>query len=314
MTEKPSIREAATVAVLLCVRNGETYLREQIDSLARQDHPRIDIWASDDGSTDDSLAVLRDAAAEWRKGGFEILQGPQTGFAENFRALLVHPAIEAPYFAFCDQDDIWMADKLSAAVDWLSKQGGRPALYSSRTQLIDHKGRPAGLSPRFAKRPSFRNALVQSIAGGNTMVMNRAAREIVAQASRRTSFISHDWWCYLVVSGAGGAVHHSLEPRIFYRQHDANLVGAKTSWSARLSRYAFLLEGGFAGWLSRNIEGLNLCRDLLTDDALAVIDHVHSSRGKGLTERLRRLHRSRVYRQTPLGTLGLYLASAIGKL
>lgn len=314
MTDESAISKEVTVAVLLCVRNGGTYLREQIDSLARQNHPRIDVWASDDGSTDDSLAVLRHAAGEWRKGGFKILQGPQTGFAENFRALLVDPAIEAPCFAFCDQDDIWNEDKLSAAVTWLSKQGGRPALYCSRTQLVDREGRPVGLSPRFARQPSFRNALVQSIAGGNTMVMNRAAREIVAQASRRTSFISHDWWSYLVVSGAGGVVHHSLQPRISYRQHDANLVGANTSVSARFSRYAFLLEGGFAEWLSRNIAALNACRDLLTDDALAVIDHVHSSRGEGLTARLRRLHRSGVYRQTSLGTMGLYLASVIGKL
>jgi glycosyltransferase involved in cell wall biosynthesis len=317
LTDENSIQDPSigTVAILLGVFNGEAYLREQIASLAEQTHPRIDIWASDDGSTDNSAAILRESADRWRKGSFEVLLGPRTGFAENFRSLLVDPSIRADYFAFCDQDDIWMPDKLAAAIAWLATQGNRPALYCSRTQLIDVEGRHIGLSPRFAKQPSFRNALVQSIAGGNTMVMNRAARELLAEASRRTSFISHDWWCYLVVSGAGGEVHHSPRPRILYRQHDANLVGANNySMRAKLSRYAFMHKGGFANWTSRNIAGLKACQDLLTDDALRVIDRVELSRGKSVPGRLRLLYRSGVYRQTTGGTLGLYLASALGKL
>ncbi len=316
MTDGNPIKEpsAKTVAVLLGVFNGGAYLREQIDSLGRQTHPRIDIWASDDGSTDNSPTILRESAGAWRKGSFEVLRGPGSGFAENFRSLLIDPSIQADYFAFCDQDDIWNDDKLAAAIAWLATQADRPALYCSRTQLIDDEGRHIGLSPRFARKPSFRNALVQSIAGGNTMVMNRAARELVAQASRRTSFISHDWWCYLVVSGAGGAVHHSPHPRILYRQHCANLVGANNSVRARFARYAFMIEGGFAEWTTRNIAALSACRDQLTDDALAVIDHVESSRGKSLPGRLGLLYRSGVYRQTMGGTLGLYLASALGKL
>ena len=315
MTDENSIQDPSTgtVAILLGVFNGEAYLREQIDSLSRQSHPRIDIWASDDGSTDSSPAILRESAARWRKGSFEVLLGPRTGFAENFRSLLVDPSIRADYFAFCDQDDIWMPDKLSAAVAWLAAQAG-PALYCSRTQLIDVEGRHIGLSPRFAKKPSFRNALVQSIAGGNTMVMNRAARELVAEASRRTSFISHDWWCYLVVSGAGGRVHHSPRPHILYRQHDANLVGANNSMRARFSRYAFMHKGGFADWTSRNLAGLKACRDLLNDDALEVIHQVELSRGKSLPGRLGLLYRSGVYRQTTGGTLGLYLASSLNRL
>ncbi len=310
----PSGPSARTVAVLLGVYNGAAYLREQIASLGRQTHPRVDVWASDDGSTDTSPAILRESASAWRKGSFEVLQGPRSGFAENFRSLLVDPSIQADCFAFCDQDDIWKDDKLAAAVDWLATQDGRPALYCSRTQLIDGDGRPIGLSPRFAKKPSFRNALVQSIAGGNTMVMNRAARELVAQASRRTSFISHDWWCYLVVSGAGGAIHYSPHPRILYRQHGANLVGANRSVRARLARYAFMIEGGFAEWTSRNIAGLSACRDLLTDDAIGVIEQVKSSREKSLPGRLGLLYHSGVYRQTLGGTLGLYLASTINGL
>ena len=85
------------------------------------------------------------------------------------------------------------------------------------------------MSPLFRRPPSFRNALVQSLAGGNTMVLNRPARDLVALASRRARFVSHDWWAYLLVTGAGGAVHYSAKPLVRYRQHAHNLVGANTS-------------------------------------------------------------------------------------
>ena len=94
-----------------------------------------------------------------------------------------------------------------------------PALFCSRTRIITAEGEPAGFSPLFSKKPSFRNAIVQSIAGGNTMVMNRAARDIMLEASRRTGFVSHDWWCYLILTGVGGIVHYSPTAKIGYRQH-----------------------------------------------------------------------------------------------
>src|SRR5690606_17695974 len=118
-----------------------------------------------------------------------------------------------------------------------------PALYCTRTRTVSEEGSTVGLSPLFAKPPGFRNALVQSIAGANTMVMNRSAWRLVREASRRTSFISHDWWCYLIVAGAGGVVRYSPVARIGYRQHAKNLVGENNSWRARMSRLSHLMKG-----------------------------------------------------------------------
>ena len=110
-----------------------------------------------------------------------------------------------------------------------TQDGSLPLLFCSRTLTITESGTPVGMSPLFRRTPSFRNALVQSLAGGNTMVLNRAARDIVALASRRARFVSHDWWAYLLVTGAGGVVHYSAKPLVRYRQHAQNLVGANTS-------------------------------------------------------------------------------------
>jgi len=303
------------VAVLMAVRDGEVFLAQQLASLARQGSVGVDLWISDDGSRDASVDVVRQAAETWALGRVHLLDGPRRGFAENFRSLMTRDEIDADFYAFCDQDDVWDEDKLAHAVDWLAAQTpGRPALYCSRTRIISADGETIDYSPLFSRVPSFRNALVQSIAGGNTMVMNRAARNLLMEASRRTAFVSHDWWCYLMVSGAGGSVHYCPDPRIGYRQHDDNLVGQNNTWRARMSRLGFLIRGRFQDWNDRNIAGLEACADMLTGDARQVLEHFRESRRRKLPGRLISLWRSGAYRQTVIGELGLYVACVIGRL
>jgi hypothetical protein len=155
---------------------------------------------------------------------------------------------------------------------------------------------------------------VQSIAGGNTMVLNRAATKLVADASRRTGFVSHDWWTYQIVTGAGGVVHYSPEPLVDYRQHAGNIVGPNASLQSRFARYRVLLSGGFREWTRANIDGLTRCSDLLTADALRTLDLIDKATEPGALSRLRNLARSGAYRQTVRGSIGLYLAALINKL
>ncbi|MBE0705174.1 MAG: glycosyltransferase family 2 protein [Afipia sp.] len=303
------------VAVLMAVRNGERFLSQQLDSLAGQESVGVDLWISDDGSSDASIDLIRRCADSGTLGRVELVDGPRRGFAENFRSLIVRAEIKADFYAFCDQDDVWDEDKLAHAIEWLKTQpAGKPALYCSRTRIIAPSGKVIGQSPRFPRPPGFRNAIVQSIAGGNTMVMNRAARDLVAEASRRTDFVSHDWWCYMIVSGAGGNVHYCSQPRVGYRQHDGNLVGENNTWRARMSRLGFLMRGRFKEWNDRNISGLAACSDLLSDDARLTLDLFMRSREGRLSARLLSLWRSGVYRQTILGGWGLYLACIVRRL
>ncbi len=112
------------------------------------------------------------------------LEGPKQGHWKNFLSLLHNqPAdADAELFAFSDQDDIWYPEKLRRAADWFSIQPKDvPALYFTRTELMGEDGAHLGYSPLFKRKPSFQNALVQNIGGGNTMVFNRAARLLLAQ-------------------------------------------------------------------------------------------------------------------------------------
>jgi glycosyltransferase involved in cell wall biosynthesis len=301
------------VAILLTTKDGAPFLDEQLRSLAGQTWPEIDVWASDDGSRDATRDILADWRARWTKGAFRVLEGPRIGFAENFRSLLANEAVEADCFAFCDQDDIWELDKLATALSWMRSQDpSRPLLFCARTLTVTETGDVVGMSPLFRRAPSFRNALVQSLAGGNTMVLNRPAFDLLAVASRRASFVSHDWWAYQIVTGAGGVVHYSPEPLVRYRQHGANIVGANTSFTARLARLKFLLGGGFRRWNDVNLAGLERNRDLFTADALAALDLFAAARRAPLPAAVAKLWRSGVYRQTPHGTLALWLAVMFG--
>lgn len=306
--------EVPRVAVLLGTLNGEKYLVEQLCSLEAQSHPRIDVWASDDGSTDATLAILQDWARRWSKGNFAIFTGPGRGFAENFRTLLISAAIDGDYFAFCDQDDVWEPHKLQLAISRLRECGAQPGLFCSRTRSISEDGREIGYSPLPLREPSFRNAIVQSLAGGNTMVMNGAARTLVADASRDTVFVSHDWWSYQIVSGAGGLVHYDPRPLVRYRQHDGNQIGANSTWGARIHRLKRLFAGQFHHWTDINMAGLQASRTLLTEDSRLVMDTFRKVREGSVGERLRNLRRSTVYRQSVYGTLGLYLAVVLRRI
>lgn len=295
--------------------NGALYLDEQLDSLSRQTHPDIDVWVSDDGSTDETLHILEQWRQRWTKGGFTIVFGPQAGFAENFRSLLVLDDVSNEYLAFCDQDDIWLEDRLEQAIRWMNGQNGDGALlHCTRTITMSSQGVDEGFSPLFEKLPSFRNALVQSIAGANTMLLNRAAYKIVAKASLATGFVSHDWWTYMLVTGVGGQVHYSGEPSIRYRQHAGNQVGANRGFKARLMRWRMLANGRFAGWTERNVNALQACRALLTEEAQALLDIFARARHGNLLSRLSALRATGVYRQTRLGQIGLYVAVILHKL
>lgn len=312
----PEIRTASPgrLAVLLATCEGVRFIDEQLRSIEEQSWRDIDVWVSDDCSTDGTLDVLEDWQRRWTRGRFIILKGPDRGFADNFRSLLANADIDADYIAFCDQDDIWLPEKTKAAADVLMRSGDRPALYCARTIIADAAGRELLRSPLFRRPPEFANALVQSIGGGNTMVMNRAAHRMLREAARRTGFVSHDWFSYLMVAGAGGDVIYSETPHVRYRQHDRNLVGSNHGLKASAKRLLAGFSGRFSRWNEDNVAALVACRDMLTPAARETLEVFRRARKGPLLDRLANLKRSGVYRQSAFGQVSLYAAGVLGKL
>ena len=304
-----------SVAILLCTLRARDYLREQLDSIVNQTHASWSVWVSDDGSDHSTHTILDEYQTKLGKARFTVLRGPAQGFAANFLSLACNASIGADYYAYADQDDIWGVDKLALALQWLE---GMPAdvaaLYCARTSKVDANNQDLGLSERWTKPLGFANALVQSIASGNTMVFNRAARDLLAAAGPKIQVAAHDWWTYQLVSGCGGRVFFDSRPTVRYRQHRDNLIGTNGTWSARLQRGRMLLRGRFRKWSQMNAAALQTMRPHLTVENQKRLDDFSNARQGGLFARLAALRRSGVYRQTWLGNLGLVAAVILKKM
>jgi glycosyltransferase involved in cell wall biosynthesis len=306
--------DTARVAILMCTKNGAAFLGDQLQSIAGQTHENWVLIVSDDGSTDETKELLE------RFSGIHAQQtivrnGPGKGVCANFLSLATDPSIEADYFAFSDQDDIWRLDKLRRALIWHGTlPNDTPALYCGRTELMSIDGQSYGLSPLFTRPPAFRNALVQNLAGGNTMVFNRTAKRIVEIAGT-SEVVLHDWWLYQLVSAAGGVVFYDPQPMIKYRQHSDSLIGSYRGWRARAARIHRMIDGRFRDWNETNITALQqLPGDLILRSNREVVKLFAKARSASLLKRVKYLRKSGVYRQTQLGNLGLVAGTIMKRI
>lgn len=303
------------VAIFLCIFHGKHFLSEQLESIAQQSHKNWRLYVSDDGDCDESLALIDAFKDRFEEGRVTVVPGPKKGFVTNFLSLTCDTTIEADYFAYSDQDDIWHTDKLEKSIKFLSDVGEEmPSLYCSRTVIVDKDNNDLGLSPLFSKTPAFANALVQNIGGGNTMVFNKKARHLAVQTGSDVPVITHDWWMYLLVSGSNGFIKYDPEPSLRYRQHDGNLVGCNITWVARFTRIYMLLLGRFKDYNERNIRSLWAAYHFLSPENQRLLDQFCELRNSNILKRIFVFRRLKIYRQTFFGNLGLWAAVFLNKL
>jgi len=307
--------ESGRVCILMGIHNGATDLPEQLQSLADQTWPTWDLIVSDDASRDEGPQIVRDFARKVAPAGCRVslVNGPGRGFAANFLSLVAQIPDDADWMAFCDQDDVWLPDRLVrgiAALEAVEDEG--PALYCSRTWITDERLGNRRASMLYRKPPSFANALVQNIVGGNTILLNRAAVALVRNAAppvlRVTDVASHDWWIYQMITGVGGVVICDPEPTLLYRQHDDNVIGANDGWRAQVIRLKMLFSGRFSRWNAENVTALTVTEAYLTAQNRDLLAQFAAMRIKPFWPRLRDFLSLGLYRQTRLGQLAMWVA------
>lgn len=215
--------ELPNVAILLATFNGEKYLLAQLKSLEAQTDVTLSVYVNDDGSTDQTNIIL----SEWFEKGMikEITYTKGVGSTKAFLKLL-EKNHDFEYIAFCDQDDIWESNKLISLIreiDSINKQF--PQLAFSRRTLIDCKNTVIGSSKKLKKEPSFANALVENIAPGNTILLNKEAAKLITHFI--TDQICHyDSFAYLIISALGRCIFVD-ENLVRYRIHPYNSIGLR---------------------------------------------------------------------------------------
>ena len=235
--------------VMLSAYNGEAYIREQLDSLLAQTLQGVEILVRDDGSNDGTRTILAEYAD---RGALKWYAGANLGPARSFWRLL-QDAPEADFYAFCDQDDVWDADKLEIALRALGGlDASEPALYCGDVRVADealrvlrgHMVRPCPAD--------YPHALLRNLAPGCTFVFNRAARELLRRYDvERLGIELHDWTAYQVVACFGRVVYDPA-PHMSYRQHGGNAIGAnRTTARAWLEKAVSFWSGPMKNSRSR---------------------------------------------------------------
>lgn len=303
------------VRILLCTYNGAPFLRAQLDSFLAQEHDDWSLQVQDDHSTDATRQILADFAAQHPAREVTTFEGVGKGHAANYLSILCRqsPLPIGGTVALSDQDDVWLPYRLSRARAVLAQLEGEhgtdtPILYGSRTRLARPDLTPMGLSRTVRRRPSFTNALVQNVMAGNTLMLNGAALELVKQAGANLDVPFHDWWLYLLISGAGGQVVFDDEPTLLYRQHAHNALGTPNSLRGAVKRLGMVRDTVFRQSIDRNITALNRNAQMLTQPHRRAVE-VMAQRSTG--NRLRALHQvwqAGIHRQGRMQSLFVFWA------
>lgn len=309
MSDNIPAAQAPHITIALCTFNGAAHLREQLDSYLAQHHTNWSLWISDDGSTDGTLEVIAEFTRDHGTAHpVRVVKGPQQGVAANYLSLLCHPDFPAGITALSDQDDVWFPEKLDHALQHIGTQAAL-CLYGAQSVHVDDTLTPIGASSTRGATPSFPNALVQNIVSGHSAVLSPAALQLVRRAGVVGGIPYHDWWLYLLVTGADGDVIIDDRATLFYRQHTKNLMGAHTGWRATWDRGMQVLGRTFRSWLNANTAALQSCETVLTPAARATL--------AGFAIRPRspwRLARLGIRRQRLFSTACVYLAVSLSRL
>ena len=245
------------VVILLATYNGQQYIRQQLDSLFAQTYQDFRIVIHDDGSTDETVNIINEYRDKY-SDRIEIIYGHSCGGAKtNFMYLLSE--VEADYYLLCDQDDVWLPEKVEKSIKVLhdiENEGGRhllhPAIVFTDMYVVDENLNIIdesfiGYLGRSSKNTSYTQVLIDNPAAGTTMCFNRALRDI-AISSKNVEWDNvpmHDAWL-LEIATIYGNVRCIEKPLVYYRQTGHNTMGAKTeSTSDKLLRNAREMRRGF---------------------------------------------------------------------
>lgn len=308
---------APHIRILMGTCQGARHLPAQLASFVAQRHGNWSLWVSDDGSTDGTWQILQRFARDHPTREIRLFSGPEQGFSTNYLSLLNHPALprDGALIALSDQDDVWAPERLTAVAAYLGQMApGRPVLYGANTIVTDAALRPLDQTRRHRGRFGFPNALLQNVIAGNTAALSPGALALVRRAQPAVPVPFHDWWLYLLITGAGGAVLYDPAPRLFYRQHGANALGAHRGLGPSWRRLMQLQNGTYQTWIATNLAALRSVRAALTPPHRACVDRLYATRGTAGLTRLRSLRRAGVLRRDPAGQLAVSLLALTGHI
>lgn len=217
------------IAILLSTYNGEKYLDKLLTSLMQQTYQKFFLYIFDDGSTDNTVNIICDWIDRF-PDKIKLIKAPPTHNPKiNYFNLL--ESVEADYYMFCDQDDIWCENKVDVYYKTVMKEStNTPLLIHSDLMLIDENDKTINKSyikqqKIKPKKECFNRMLIQNSITGCTILINKRLRNLALRSTDYENIIMHDWWLGLIANKYGKVVFIDKQ-LIKYRQHSNNVIGA----------------------------------------------------------------------------------------
>lgn len=244
------------IAIIMATFNGGAFLRQQIESLRAQTQKEITLYVRDDGSTDDTVEILRSymKSESWIQFVEDSLGPSKLPGLNFFRCLRSIEIGKYDFVAFCDQDDVWMPDKLEIAIrkmETTSCEG-----YSSNLLAFDDASNRAWYIRKNSPEKKL-DYMFQGASAGCTYVLTaKAAKKVSEQFWREDAALSrqfsHDWIIYAICRSFNLKWCHDDVAKIFYRQHSVNSFGAMPGLAGMFAR----LKLARSGWYRSNVLGV----------------------------------------------------------
>ena len=219
------------IAILMATYNGEKYICQQIDSILSQTCKDWELYIHDDGSTDNTIAVV-ESYVEKYPNKIHLIDGKSTGGAK-YNFFYMFGQVEAPYYMTCDQDDVWLDKKIELTYDkmlTIENKADVPCLVYTELRVVDSElNTIADTMSEYQSldchKRTINQFILQNSVTGCTMMVNMALRDKMLHITDIDNTIMHDWWAALVAAQFGKTAFID-EPTILYRQHGDNSLGA----------------------------------------------------------------------------------------
>ena len=254
------------VLVLLATCNGEKYLRQQLDSIYAQEDVEVSIFATDDGSTDSTIAILE----EYKKNHSLTIHhhGEPHEFTYNFiDAIFANKNTSFDYYAFSDQDDVWMKEKLSSAIEMLKKNSKN--VYSSNLTIVNENlDGEALMNDDSIQRCNKYNAVFENVATGCTIVFSKAFLDLLVRYYPKNIYL-HDYWVYLLAIYTDNYIYDSRS-FIKYRQHGCNQIGDSSKKGVKTYYKRFKASKGHQRALCEQL--LEGYRDIIGEENASIVE------------------------------------------
>lgn len=222
------VEKKERVTVIMSTYNGSEFIREQLNSLTKQQCVEINLVIRDDGSKDDTVEIIKSYSSKFNN--IIVEQGENLGATLSFYEaanIALSQSELTEYYAFCDQDDIWLDNKLINGIKNIKNNMEEPSLYFSNLRMINNKKENIGLllDDKIVSKDRY-NALASIQTYGCTCVFNRLALEKFIKITDEKKYIYHDNWMFSICAFLG-YIYYDKEAYINYRQTGKNVSGDK---------------------------------------------------------------------------------------